>query len=162
MTSFKSTRASRAKNGSDSDSESAGKSAKRWSRTEDKELFKQIRTLEAQGVLSLDEILALDAYKQAAKHTGVRILAELFGWKGLMRHLVNRVKSLCNKDFSVREIKRLKKIVKSFKYRDLDYDDICYEFPGQTKARIEQLCQEICVRKANCTLSEFQSISELN
>lgn len=137
------------------------KSGKRWSREEDILLFKQIRTLEAQGVLTLDEILSMDAYKQASKSTGVRILAELFGWKGLMRHLVLRVKSLCNKDFSIREIKRLKKIVKSYKYQNLDYTQISYEFPGQTEQKIKQLCEEICERKKNCTLSEFQSISEL-
>lgn len=141
----------------ESDSDFSAKDCKkRWNRNKDKSLFKVIRSLEKEGKLSLEELISLDASKDASSNPGVCILAKKFRWKSLKKFLLLRIQSLSKRDFSVRETKALKKILKKeYQYKDLDYSKIIEEFPGKTVRRLEEVCDEIIRRRFDKTLTSY-------
>ncbi|CAI2377215.1 unnamed protein product [Moneuplotes crassus] len=129
----------------------------RWGRAEDKKLFALIRTLQAEGKIGINDILAMNPNREAYTNQGIRILARRFGWKSLMKNLVQRIQSLYKKDFSVREIKTLKQIVKKeYEYKNLDYDKIIYHFPGKTTERLREICEQIVECRHSKNLSNFR------
>mmetsp|Transcript_17988 Transcript_17988/g.17714 ORF Transcript_17988/g.17714 Transcript_17988/m.17714 type:complete len:104 (-) Transcript_17988:67-378(-) len=98
----------------------------------------------------------MDADKEACTSQGVNTLAKKFGWKSLKKYLVLRIQSLCKRDFSVRETKNLKRIIKKdYNYKNLNYRKIIFEFPGKSVARLQEVCQEIIERKFKKTLTNY-------
>ena len=73
-------------------------------------------------------------------------LAEMINWKGSRVRLFNRISAVCKlSNFSVREMKLLKRIVKKeFSGIPIDYERVLYEFPGKTMRQIKQECNKIC------------------
>lgn len=129
---------------------------KRWGRDDDKRLFGVIRSLEKQGLLSLQEILEMDANTQACSNKGVSALAKKFKWKSLKKYLVFRIQSLWGKEFSVRETKLLKRIIKkNYNYENLDYENILYNFPGKTLERVMEVSEEIVRSRHEKTLTNY-------
>ncbi|CAI2387145.1 unnamed protein product [Moneuplotes crassus] len=111
----------------------------RWGKNEDKLLFHKIHGLEKKGVLSLDEIINLPS-REVKNDPSVRHLCSVFHWRTLPRDLVKRIKKRMSDYFSHREIKLMKRIIKhQYKYQNLDYEKILYEFPGKTLARVTEV-----------------------
>mmetsp|Transcript_14086 Transcript_14086/g.15745 ORF Transcript_14086/g.15745 Transcript_14086/m.15745 type:complete len:175 (-) Transcript_14086:107-631(-) len=118
--------------------------AVRWGRTEDRKLFHLLRMLESENQLDIEEILKMDANKDAYGNPGIHLLAKKFGWKSLMKNLVQRIQALFKKDFSVREIKLLKQIIKKeYCYKSLDYEKIIFHFPGKKMCRLKEVSEQI-------------------
>lgn len=129
---------------------------KRWNRQKDKVLFQVIRSLEADGKVTFEELISMNAGRDACSHPGVSLLAKKFGWKSLKKYLVLRIQSLSKRDFSVRETKALKRILKrDYEYKDLDYGKIIYEFPGKSVQRLKEVCDEIIQRRFQKTLTNY-------
>jgi hypothetical protein len=128
----------------------------RWGRSEDKSLFKLIRDMEEQGALSLKEILQVNSRSDVYKHEGLCSLAHAFQWKSLIKNLLFRIKNLCGREFSVRELKMLKKLLKKkYKYEKIDYNDLIYEFPGKSVNQLMEVTKRIIREKNNKTLSQL-------
>jgi len=116
------------------------KSITRWKKEDDKKLFKEIRKLEAQGLLSLEEILQMDPGRDIKYHSGVKLLSEAIEWKSVRKTLVKRIHNLCNGGFSVRDIKRLKKDLKTMsKSGEIDYEVLIYNYPGKPLNKFKQV-----------------------
>ncbi|CAI2360221.1 unnamed protein product [Moneuplotes crassus] len=130
----------------------------RWGKCQDKKLFAAIRSLEKQGVLQLESLLAMNTETEADNNQGVAALAEKIQWKCKFKNLVYRVKKLSNKKFSFREVKALKRIIKK-EYQDkpIDYDKVLYHFPGKSMGKMVITCSHIkdCIK--NRSLSHFES-----
>ncbi|CAI2371627.1 unnamed protein product [Moneuplotes crassus] len=135
------------------ESKQISKKRKRWCKKDDRLLFKVIYDLEKQGLLTLDELTTLDP-KDAKYHLIVRHLRQQFGWKSLYKDLVKRIKSRISDYFSHRDVKLLKKILKTqYDYTDPDFEKIFLEFPGKSLQRVTELTERICESKKTKGLS---------
>lgn len=133
-----------------------GGAKKRWRREDDKRLFSVIRSLEREGHLTLEELTHMNPATEACGHKGVSMLAKIFEWKSLKKHLVIRIQSLVKRDFSVRETKNLKRILKKeYNYENLNYEKIIYEFPGKSFARLIEVCDHIVKNRYEKTLTSY-------
>ncbi|CAI2358748.1 unnamed protein product [Moneuplotes crassus] len=129
----------------------------RWGKNEDKLLFHKIHELEKQGVLSLDEIINLPS-REIKNDPSVRHLCSVFHWLALPRDLVKRIKKRVSDYFSHREIKLMKRIIKNqYKYQNLDYEKILYEFPGKTLARVTEFADLVVTSKQGMKLDLINS-----
>ena len=132
----------------------------RWGKKQDKELFKNIRILEKQGVTSLNEIIHMNAETEAETHSGVAQLVTSLNWKSSPKHLVYRVQKQMSYDFSIREVKLLKKQLKRSHYNSIDYDTLIYDYPGKTMKRLKQVCEKLieCRWKRNLHVVDVNTI----
>ena len=66
-------------------------------------------------------------------------------WKGTRTRLIQRIRNIiCKAKFSVRDMKKLKRIVKKeYKDKGIDYDRLIYEFPGKSKVQLIKECKKI-------------------
>ena len=112
---------------------------KRWGRKDDRKLFKLIRNSEANGILTLKEILQFSPTDMDLPNQHIIQLVEESNWRQSPKELILRVKNLMRNDFSVREGKDLKNIIKKSKYKNLNYEQILEYFPGKTLERIIQV-----------------------
>jgi hypothetical protein len=56
----------------------------------------------------------------------------------------------------VRELKNLKKLLKKkYKYENIDYSDLIYEFPGKSINQLVEVTKSIIREKKNKTLSQL-------
>jgi hypothetical protein len=136
-----------------SSSEDDGKLT-RWGRDKDKVLFQLIHDMEKQNLLTLEGLANIDL-NEAYNNEEALLLAHKFGWKTIVKNLIIRIKSLINRDFSIREMKNLKRIIKKeYKYKKLDFEKIIYDFPGKTMQRLQEVCDEIvdCKSKRNLSM----------
>lgn len=69
----------------------------------------------------------------------------MVNWKGTRTRLIQRIRNIIySAKFSVRDIKKLKRIVKKeYKGSAIDYDRLVYEFPGKSKAQLIKECKKI-------------------
>lgn len=139
----------------DDDKTGANKS-QRWGRAKDKNLFQLIREMEQEKILTFDELKTIEP-RQAYRHKGVRLLAKRFGWKTIVRNLVSRIKNLQEKEFSVREIKLMKSIIKKeYRYKNVNYDKLIYHFPGKSMEDVVEFCDKIVNAKLNKCLGDVK------
>jgi hypothetical protein len=125
---------------------------KRWKREDDKRLFQLIREFEDDGVFTFKELINMNL-SDAIHNEGIVELARQFEWKGLNKALVTRIKSLSKKDFSARELKQLKSMLrKVYHYKDFDYNEILYEFPGKHINRLREVCGLILIGRESKSL----------
>ncbi|CAI2377231.1 unnamed protein product [Moneuplotes crassus] len=130
---------------------------KRWGLQEDKNLCKVIKDLENRGILDLQKVLNLGIIKDSSLHPELELLAEMLKWRNPLRTLVSRIKKLYSRGYSKREIKRLKKKLKSFQgVEDIDYEALLYDFPGKTMKDFVPLCESLTRCIWNKTLSKFE------
>lgn len=63
------------------------------------------------------------------------------GWRREFEFLEQRFKKMMEQEFfSVRELKALKKLIRSMKYRDkVDWASIHYHFPGKSKELVREV-----------------------
>ncbi|CAI2382062.1 unnamed protein product [Moneuplotes crassus] len=113
----------------------------RWGRKQDKILFQTIRDMEQEEILTLHEFLNPDSDKKLKDYIEIQQLCERSGWKSSPSKLLTRIKSLCTPEFSFREMTLLKKILKTYKYQNIDYDKVIYEFPGKTISDLRNMVQ---------------------
>ncbi|CAI2382750.1 unnamed protein product [Moneuplotes crassus] len=130
---------------------------KRWGRNQDKVLFQTIRDMEQDQIITLDEILNLNSH--SSNYEGIEQLKERSGWKACHTKLLARIRSLCVSEFSFREIKKLKKILrKDYNFGEIDYDKVIYEFPGKTKGTLIELCGRLKLSYKKKSLSSLRRI----
>jgi len=84
----------------------------------------------------LEELLRIDPEYEVSNNEGLVKLAALFGWKSGIKFLLKRIKNSMNNNFSVREGKLLKKLVRNMDYSDINYEIVLNYFPGKTLPRI--------------------------
>ncbi|CAI2382343.1 unnamed protein product [Moneuplotes crassus] len=117
----------------------------RWGKKEDKVLFRKIREMEKEGIFALDELLRLDPNTDLIHQKGLQELCERSGWlKASPEKLIARIQKISKFEFSFREIKNLKKILRrDYKYQNIDYEKVIDEFPGKTMAALQSLCMNL-------------------
>lgn len=83
--------------------------------------------------------------RQASKSTELAEISSKIGWKGTVKRLIRRIKAIQTRtDFSVRERKRLKKIIKkAYIGKSIDYEAVLYEFPGKNLEILKEECEKI-------------------
>ncbi|CAI2374502.1 unnamed protein product [Moneuplotes crassus] len=105
----------------------------RWGRSEDKFLFQTIREMEQLQIITLDELLHPHPNTNINDYEGIHELCSKVNWRSSAAKLLARIKTLCNPEFSFREMRKLKKIIKRIhNQEEIDYNDLIYEFPGKT------------------------------
>lgn len=146
---------------------------KRWGRKDDRILFKNLRDLETQGIISIEEFCQLPCRdpETLANHPQYELvlnLAKDSGWRGYLPHMVQRIQNIYkDQGFSVREVKYFKKIVKPLVVSGyIDYETVLHEFPGKRlesvksrivtiyKKKIEKMNRKGLVSK-DSNLNEF-------
>lgn len=106
---------------------------RRWGRKHDKNLFQVIRDMEKEGITTLDDILELDEEEDLSQHRGILQVGDRAGWRSSPAKLLLRIKALKTENFSFREVKALKKILKNkYEYENINFEKVIYEFPGKT------------------------------
>lgn len=118
----------------------------RWGKQEDKKLFDTIYDFEIQGILYLSELLSLPTEDETQYDSIIVELAEMANWRGYLHHLIKRIQTICNSnlDFSVREMKLFKKLMKiQIKRGNIDYYQVLREFPGKTLDFIIKTSKEV-------------------
>lgn len=134
------------------------KRQKRWGRQNDKKLFEKIREYETKKYLKLKDLMKIQLSHHTFKHPVVKMLARELGWGETSKMLLERIQTLCKKNFSTREIKALKNIIKKeYKYRDVDHEAIFYHFPGKTMSELIRISNKICNIKSKKKLCSFMS-----
>lgn len=124
----------------------------RWGRDDDRRLFGAIRQLENEGVITYKELMNMPL-QIAFSSKEVIQLAQSIGWKTLNRQLLTRIRKLSKRDFSAREIKQLKSIIRhDDNHKDLNYENIIYHFPGKSLKRLKEVSKQIVRGKENKTL----------
>ncbi|CAI2367456.1 unnamed protein product [Moneuplotes crassus] len=117
---------------------------RRWGKTEDKLLFQAIRDMEAEHILTLDELLTLRIDPNLKYHDGVQELCDRSGWRSKPEKLIVRIQKISKLEFSVREIKKLKKALRvGYKYENTDFDKVIYDFPGKTVASLQRIAMKL-------------------
>ncbi|CAI2359805.1 unnamed protein product [Moneuplotes crassus] len=129
---------------------------KRWGRNQDKVLFQTIRDMEQDQIIILDEILNLNSHSN--NYEGIEQLKERSGWKACHAKLLTRIKSLYSSEFSFREIKKLKKILRNtYNFGEIDYEKLIYEFPGKTMTVLTEICIRLKESYGNKSLSSIKN-----
>lgn len=119
---------------------------RRWGKKEDKMLWRTIRGDISNGLYTL-EILKNIPIEEAKVNTLVIQLSKMIGWKTTNTKLLERIQKSISDNFSAREEILLRKLIKKKGYRNLDYDSILSNFPGKTKKRIVEVCENLCKAK---------------
>jgi hypothetical protein len=116
----------------------------RWGRKHDRFLFKTIRSLEKKGLISLKHIMKLRVLQEAVKDEQTNLLARKVGWKGPIRNLVKRIKSLCvPHPFSIREMKLMRRLIRrTYLFQKIDYEELTDNFPGRTLKFITPIAKD--------------------
>lgn len=106
----------------------------RWGRAEDKNLYRVLRELEANGTLTLEEILQTSTRHNIYNNKGIHELMRLSEWKGHAKNIVRRIQRLSKpQSLSAREMKLFKRLYKKQKVDGTpNYEEMLYEFPGKT------------------------------
>jgi len=66
-----------------------------------------------------------------------------------------RIKKLSNKEYSVRDIKLLKKLLRNTEQYEIDYEEILYNFPGKSMNDVKSICDTLFSRRKKRTLYSF-------
>lgn len=119
---------------------------KRWGKKEDKILWKTIRRDISHGVYTL-EILKNIPLAEAKDNINIIQLSDSIGWKTTNAKLLERIQKSISDNFSAREEILLRKLIKKKSYKNLDYEAILSHFPGKSRVRIMEVCQNFCKAK---------------
>ena len=112
------------------------------------------------GILSLNEILEIEADFEIEENPILKDLKEKTGWKFCLKTLLGRIKGKMGNTFSKREEKSLKKLVKNQRY-DPQYEEVYLQFPGKSQEAIKVVCDAICREKSKKRLSHLDVNDEL-
>lgn len=97
---------------------------------------KKLSTVKNFGATILDEIF--NESKAIFVEELEAIMKEV-GWRAPYDAFIARIQTLRSRDFSCRELKQLKKLVKQRKYKIADYEQILFEFPGKSMTRLKEV-----------------------
>lgn len=116
----------------------------RWSREDDRFLFKTIRNFENKNLISLEHIMQVKIRNEAAKDAQLNHLAKKVGWSGPIRNMIKRIRSLCDPHpLSVREMKLMKRLIRrKYLLKEIDFEELTDNFPGRTLDFITPIAQE--------------------
>ncbi|CAI2359130.1 unnamed protein product [Moneuplotes crassus] len=116
----------------------------RWGRKQDEILFKTIREMEQQQIITLDELLNWDHTLTLKDNEAIQELCIRSQWKAHPGKLLTRIQSLSKHEFSFREIKKLKQILRrKYNYKNIDYNEVIYGFPGKSMAALKKMINQI-------------------
>lgn len=109
-------------------------------------MFKLIRELESNGVVSLDHLLSVEIIYEAVNDEQMNLLANMVNWIGPIRNLARRIRNLCApKPLSVREIKFFKKTLRRQITREkrVNYEELLDNFPGRSLQYLTSTAQKL-------------------
>lgn len=119
---------------------------RRWGKAEDKILWQTIREDISNGRYTL-EVLKNIPLVEGKRNIHVQQLSQRIGWKTTNVKLLERIQKSISDSFSAREEILLRKLIKKKGYKNLDYDTILSHFPGKSRERIVEVCQNFCDAK---------------
>ena len=82
------------------------------------------------------------------------------GWKTCLKDLIARIKSCISDKFSVRELKELKRMIKSMG-KEINYEEILFNFPGKSLELVKKAWETIWRMKQNQILCKIDINQEL-
>ena len=112
----------------------------RWSKDDDKKLYKTLLNLVAQNKISNKFIENAQEIDLFANSKEIKIVANLMKWKNPLPDLLKRIQKILNSStFSVRELMALKRIIRQRHLTGpIDYEFLMLEFPGKSRSTIEK------------------------
>ncbi|CAI2382100.1 unnamed protein product [Moneuplotes crassus] len=132
-------------------------SRSRWGRKQDKLLFQTIRDMEKEELITMNDLLTPSSEIFSRDCEEIQQLCERSGWKSSPEKLLSRIKSLCVSEFSFRETTLLKKILKTYKYKEVDYQKVINEFPGKTMPVLQSMAQMLIDFHCTKDLDSFRN-----
>ncbi|CAI2384478.1 unnamed protein product [Moneuplotes crassus] len=134
-------------------------SKKRWGRSQDKMLFKHIRKMEQHKQICMGEVFKLQTYNDCLHDESLQELSKSVGWKASAKKLLARIKSLWDTEFSCREVKQLKQILKrNYEYKGINLNEVIYHFPGKNMLTLEKMVDILVQKYKKKSLSIFKKL----
>ncbi|CAI2366850.1 unnamed protein product [Moneuplotes crassus] len=116
---------------------------KRWGKKQDIELFNEFRKFELKGLICLEELKKLDMDAWDSPHDIINTIRSTLGTDKSCEFLINRLICHTNDNFSVRETKLLKRLIRKNNYKDLDYPKLLENFRGKTLDGLKAACNHL-------------------
>ena len=83
------------------------------------------------NIITLEEILSMTDPQENKNFKPLMDIKRKLGWKTCVKSLIERIKSCISDEFSVRDLKKLKGLIKS-KKKEINYEEILFNFPGKS------------------------------
>lgn len=114
----------------------------RWSKADDVELFKAFKVLIEKHGLKEEDFVAMNGRFSGSSKKVLEILLEQCKWKGNIYNLRDRIKKILNEpDFTAREIRRLRKLLREEIAGEITLDKVLEKFPGKSIEKIVEYKQ---------------------
>ncbi|CAI2381425.1 unnamed protein product [Moneuplotes crassus] len=143
------------------DKETEGKNTtssvnKRWGKKQDNKLFKVLREMEACHKICFNDVIWDEEGLKNLNRKLLRDLCREVKWISNPKKLLKRIKNFWDKDFSVRELKALKRIMrKDFDYKNVDLEQISKHFPSKSMENIMNMVEMLTEKYELKTLSLY-------
>lgn len=128
----------------------------RWKQQDDIELFKAFRMCEEQGLITLSEIRNFKNSSEIQAHSGIQMIKKALGCRQSPKFLANRLKLKMKDTFSVRETKKLKRLVKQYNYTWIPHKKLLAHFSGKTLEGLKRAWDNLWENKWNKKLTKVQ------
>lgn len=101
--------------------------------------------MESEKEISIQQMFKFKFNRRNNYDNGIKKLVNLSSWARPIKELIRRIESLHNnQEFSVRDLKSFKKIVKpQIKTGTIDYESLLFEFPGKTLETIKNTINKL-------------------
>lgn len=107
----------------------------------------------------MSEVFKLQTYHDCLHDESLQELSKRVGWKASAKKLLARIRSLWDSEFSCREVKQLKQILKkNYEYKRIDMNEVIYHFPGKNMATLEKMVDTLIQKYKEKSLSIFKKL----
>lgn len=130
--------------------------SRRWGKKQDDKLFHILREMEACHKVCFNDIIWDDEGMKDFNRKFLKDLCKRAEWISNPKKLLKRIKNFWDKDFSVRELKTLKRILrKDFDYKNVDIEQIGNHFPSKSIDNIQKTVKMLTEKYELKTLSLY-------
>ena len=122
----------------------------RWGKEEDKLLYASIKNLIVEGEISNNFIENVTSFNIYESESDLEKVKASIDWRNPISNLQKRIQKLFTpKDLSIRDRYRLRRMIKMYKDKPIDYDYLMTEFPGKSKSTLENAVKNLETLKNN-------------
>lgn len=115
----------------------------RWTKEQDRQMFKTLSLLCSQAGIDVNSLLIRDTRISSEKKAVLNQVKDAHSWKGTIYVLKNRIAKLLKQDkFSARDVRLLKRLIREELAGKISFQQISEYFPGKTADHIIQFREE--------------------
>ena len=107
-------------------------------------LLASIKNLIAQGRISKEFIENVTTSQSLEEESDLEEVKMAISWKNPILNLQKRIQKLfAVKELSIRDKQKLRRLIKAFEDKPIDYEYLMAEFPGKSKSILEKACIDL-------------------